>query len=253
MSEYVKWDLYEQGYGMITLHRPERRNALSLDMIEELQTLLKDARDLDIKALVITGAGDQAFCAGGDLNDFHAGLSSQEAFSALYPMKEVLYELSRFPVPTIALLNGHTRGGGCELATACDFRYAAEGSTIGFVQGDLGISPGFGGGALLYHRIHPLKAYEMLVQSRVYGTEEAIHTGWLQGIIREETIAEDIDNIMKPFLSKTIDQAKHFKQQYVKQQIPLSLSADMDDEVRRCSNLWGNEQHKEAVQGYQKS
>ncbi|MCD5322577.1 MULTISPECIES: enoyl-CoA hydratase/isomerase family protein [Pontibacillus] len=253
MSEYVKWDLYEQGYGMITLYRPERRNALSFDMIEELQRLIRDARNLELKALVITGAGTETFCAGGDLNDFHADLSSQEAFSALYPMKEVLYELSRFPVPTIALLNGHTRGGGCELATACDFRYATEGSTIGFVQGKLGISPGWGGGAMLYQRIHPLKAYEMLVQSRVYSTEEAIQLGWLQGIIHEDTLAEDIDHILQPFLQKNLDQLIHFKQQYVKQQIPLSLSADMDDEVRRCSNLWGNEAHKEAVERFQKS
>src|SRR5690625_5646758 len=86
------------------------------------------------------------FCAGGDLINFHGELTPDEAFSRLYPMKEVLYDIASFPVPTICLLNGDALGGGCEIATACDFRIAKETTKFGFVQSKLGIVPGWGGG-----------------------------------------------------------------------------------------------------------
>src|SRR5699024_12371085 len=95
---------------------------------------IKIARNRDIKFLIITGAGEKMFCSGCDLNHLHGDLSSDEAFKELYPMKECLYELVSFPVPTVCLLNGDALGGGCEIATACDFRIGKKGTKFGFVQ-----------------------------------------------------------------------------------------------------------------------
>src|SRR5690625_4132257 len=102
-------------------------------MAKELMTILEEAKEDPPKFLVITGRG-KMFSAGGDLLDLHGELSADEAFSRLYPMKEVLFELVNFPMPTIGLLNGNALGGGCELATACDIRIAKNTSEFGFVQ-----------------------------------------------------------------------------------------------------------------------
>src|SRR5699024_12828906 len=108
------------------------------------------ATNSEMTGLIITRAGEKMCCSGGDLNHLQGDLSSDEAFKELYPMKECLYEPVSFPVPTVCLLNGDAVGGGCEIATACDFRIGKKGTKFGFVQSKLGIIPGWGGGELLY-------------------------------------------------------------------------------------------------------
>lgn len=250
MSKGIKFFLKDNEYAMITLNRPNNRNAITKQTIEELKDALEKAKAEPIKCLIITGEGDKAFCSGGDLHEFHSDLTTEEAFSLLYQMKEVLFEIARFPVPTIAFLNGHAMGGGCELATACDFRYAKNSSKFGFIQGRLGITPGWGGGALLYHRINPLHAYEMLVSSNVYTTGELMGKGWLQGTYEEDRYDELFQEVISTFTKKDVEQIQLFKTQYKKQQIPVYLSTEMDEEVRNCANLWGNETHKRALQEF---
>src|SRR5690625_1393663 len=106
-----------QQYVTITLNRPEKLNAISESMVTTLNKAIEKAKSLEIKCLVLTGAGNRMFSAGGDLNYFHSELTEEQAFERLYTMKDVLYKLVDFPVPTIALLNGDALGGGCELAT----------------------------------------------------------------------------------------------------------------------------------------
>src|SRR5690625_2983163 len=122
-------------------------------MAEQLSQLLEEIREHPISFLVIKSAGDTVFCAGGDLNDFHGSLNEEEAYNTLHIMKQVLFQIVTFPVPTICLLQGNALGGGCELATACDIRIAKENTSFGFVQSNLGILPGWGGGALLYEKL----------------------------------------------------------------------------------------------------
>ncbi|MYL33034.1 enoyl-CoA hydratase/isomerase family protein [Pontibacillus yanchengensis] len=250
MYNTIRFDIHEAGYAQMTLSRPDQRNAVSLEMVEELKDALERAKEADIKCLVVTGEGSDAFCSGGDLYDFHADLTSEDVFSTLYKMKEFLYDLARFPLPTLAILNGHALGGGCELATACDFRYGPEWASYGFIQGRLGIIPGWGGGALLYKRLPSLVAYRMLVESKPFSAAQCLEMGWLQDIYDQSFIKEEMERILQPFLSKSTDQIKEFKQQYIRYEFPISLSVEMDEEVRRCSTLWGNDQHKKAVNSF---
>ncbi|KGX88553.1 enoyl-CoA hydratase/isomerase family protein [Pontibacillus litoralis] len=250
MFQTIKLHIHEEGYGELILSRPECRNAVSFQMIEELTEALKQAKEMDLRCLVVTGRGQKAFCAGGDLRDFRPDLSESEAFKALYQMKEVLYELARFPVPTIAMLNGHAVGGGSELATACDFRYGQQEASFGFIQSHLGIMPGWGGGALLYHRFPTLIAYQMLIEAKAYSASESLRLGWLQGVYEHTSYQEELEKILKPFLGKSVEQAREFKQQYIRYEFPVSLSVEMDEEVRRCSTLWGNDKHKQVVKAF---
>ncbi|WP_347860672.1 enoyl-CoA hydratase/isomerase family protein [Salimicrobium sp. PL1-032A] len=136
---------YENAVATVKLNRPEKRNAVNRQMTEELSKVLRTLKeDEHVKSLILTGEGEEAFCAGGDLNELHGDLTEVEAYSLLSPMRDVLYELATLPIPTLAWLNGDARGGGCELASACDVRYGRMKSDYGFIQGRLGIVPGWG-------------------------------------------------------------------------------------------------------------
>lgn len=246
MSELVQYQDYKEGYGLIRLNRSEKHNAISSDMAKELLEKIQTAKNTNIKFLVITAAGERMFCAGGDLNTLHGDLNSDEAFSKLYPMKECLYELVSFPVPTICLLNGNALGGGCEIATACDFRIGKEGTKFGFIQSTLGIVPGWGGGVLLYEKVNPNFAYQWLVEGNVHGVDYLKKHGWIHNIVASEEW-EDLNSILQPYLTKSIEQMKVLKAQFNKKISVLSLSAEMNDEVRQSATLWGSHEHQEAI------
>lgn len=249
MFETISYETDSSGYVLIRLNRPEKRNAVSLQMAEELGEALKQAEKEDIKCLVITGAGDRAFCSGGDLKDFHGEMSEMESYRTLSAMKNVLYDIATFPVPTICLLNGAARGGGCELATSCDFRYARENTNFGFVQGKLGITPGWGGGALLYQRISPVKAHHWLITSEVYDAEKLKEWGWIDRIIPDDQW-NDLSKILSPFIEKYSEQMRTFKKQYLSQLSLTRLYEEMEREVQSCSKLWDSEPHKKAVEDF---
>lgn len=246
MFKTIQYETFSDGYSMITLNRVKKRNAVSIEMVQELRLAIKQARETKIKFLVITGSGDRMFCAGGDLKDLHGGLVANEAFHQLYAMKEVLYDLVSFPVPTICLLNGDAVGGGCEIATACDFRIAKASTKFGFVQTKLGITPGWGGGALLYEKVHPSFAYSWLVEAEMYDAEFLQDKGWIHRIVSSEEW-ENQAKILSSYTSKSLAQMEILDKQYKQKVGVLGLSALMDDEVRNCANLWDSKAHIEAV------
>ncbi|HLR40263.1 MAG TPA: enoyl-CoA hydratase/isomerase family protein [Virgibacillus sp.] len=249
MLETVQYQYNKAGYSVIKLNRVEKHNAISNEMISALKNCLEQVKQDDIKCLVITGSGDKMFCAGGDLINFHGELTPDEAFSHLYPMKEVLYEIASFPIPTICLLNGDALGGGCEIATACDFRIAKETTKFGFVQSKLGIVPGWGGGTLLYEKVHPTFAYQWIMEGEIFDASTLKEQGWIHHIIPEEEWG-DYDSILKTYLSKSTAQMHYLKSQYLKKMTALALSAQMNEEVRNCANLWDSAEHKEAVEKF---
>src|SRR5699024_7524433 len=106
-----------------------------------------------------------------------------EAEQRLLQMNEVLEKIIRFPVPVVALLNGNALGGGCELATACDIRIAKTGSVFGFVQSNIGILPGWGGGAILYKKVAASFALDWLTKGNLYAADELLEKGWVHQII----------------------------------------------------------------------
>lgn len=240
-----------KGYGVICLDRPNKHNAISQRMAREFSHCLKIAKDDDIKFLVITGSGDKMFCAGGDLQELHGELLPDQAFAYLYPMKEVLYDILTFPVPTICLLNGSALGGGCEIATACDIRIAKEASYFGFVQTKLGIIPGWGGGVLLYEKVPASFAYQWLMEAECYDALYLHKRGWIQRIALSKDYC-DHDKLLQPYLAKSKEQMHILKDQYKKKLSVLSLSAEMNEEVRNCAKLWDSEAHKEAVRHFLK-
>ncbi|MEI3606736.1 enoyl-CoA hydratase/isomerase family protein [Pseudogracilibacillus sp. SE30717A] len=240
----------KKDYGVVFINRPEKRNAISIEMANDLSRLLEGIKERPIKFLVVKSAGDSVFCAGGDLNDFHATLNEEEAYQTLHIMKQVLFQIVTFPVPTICLLQGNALGGGCELATACDIRIAKQDSKFGFVQSNLGILPGWGGGALLYEKVHSSFALKWLTEGNMYSSSFLLQKGWLHEVINESDW-EDEERMLSKYTNKSYEQLSHLKSQYLEALSVPSLLEKMEKESARCSSLWASEQHQKVVQKFQ--
>lgn len=242
--------LYEEkSYGILTLNRPEKRNAISIEMAQKLSSLLTEIKNRPISFLVIRSAGEGVFCAGGDLNELHGQLSEQEAYDTLAIMKHVLFQIISFPVPTICLLQGNALGGGCEIATACDIRIAKEDTSFGFVQSNLGILPGWGGGAILYEKVPSSFALQWLTEGAIYPANFLLNKGWLHHVIAHENW-HDLDAILQAYIKKSNQQMTYLKAQYHTAIDLENLGQHMEEESSRTAKLWSSEHHHQAVQSF---
>ncbi|MGE1161894.1 enoyl-CoA hydratase/isomerase family protein [Peribacillus simplex] len=244
--QMIKVEKDIRGIMKILINRPEKRNAVNYQLMDELKSILsKAARDDEVKLLVLTGAGSEAFCSGGDLSEFQDLHTEEEAFAMLSKMGEILYTLAVFPKPTFALINGSAVGGGCEIATACDFRLAKSGAKLGFVQGTLGITTGWGGASLLLEKIPEQKALKLLLDAKIHKAEEAKEFGFVDEIVGEgldgwEKFAED-------FLRHETGVLMAYKRLLVQKWEYSGLRGRMDAEIRECSKLWASDEHHDAV------
>lgn len=171
---------------LITLNRPEALNAITSEMADALSAAVdRAAADPDLRALILTGAGPRAFCAGGDLYELADRTSEPDGFEISFRMTDVLRRLELLPVPTLAALNGLARGGGAEIALACDLRYLAENATVGFTQIRLAVTPGWGGGHRLLRTVGYARALDWLLAGRVLSAEQALAAGLVQRVLPE--------------------------------------------------------------------
>ncbi|GGA83816.1 enoyl-CoA hydratase/isomerase family protein [Ornithinibacillus halotolerans] len=249
MTKLIRYEIFPDNFSVITINRPEKRNAISLEMANELITIMDRAEKEPIKFLVITGAGEKMFCSGGDLNDFHGELSKEEAEKRLSKMMEVLYRIAIFKVPTIALLNGSAVGGGCEIASACDIRIAKTGTKFGFVQSNLGIIPGWGGGILLSKRVHPSFANQWIMEGNILEVEQLEMKGWVHRVVPIKEFG-DMKTTLQPYINKSFHQMKILKGLFKEHINVQSLKEMMMNEVQHCATLWETNEHKEAVQAF---
>jgi enoyl-CoA hydratase/carnithine racemase len=141
MTDPVRLDAGE--VSTITVDRPEKLNALTVDALDAFDDALAAAEDAGARAVIVTGAGDTAFVAGADIA-FMRDLSTDEARSYTAQGHRLMRRIEDFPAPVIAAINGYAFGGGMELALACDIRIASERAVLGQTEIDLGIIPGWG-------------------------------------------------------------------------------------------------------------
>jgi enoyl-CoA hydratase len=187
----------EDAVAVLTIDRPEAMNALDVGTLEELRDRLVEARDDDgVLALVLTGAGDKAFAAGADIK-YMSALSVEEAKEWGGLGHEVGKLLETRPKATIAAINGFALGGGCELALACDLRYAASTAKLGQPEVNLGIFPGWGGTQRLARVCGLGVAKDLILTGRVVDADEALRIGLVNGVFEPDEL-----------LPKTLDVAK---------------------------------------------
>jgi enoyl-CoA hydratase len=172
----------EEGVATVLVDRPDAMNALDVATLTELRERLHEQRDdAAVRAVVLTGAGDRAFIAGADIK-YMSGLGSDGAKEWGALGHDVATLLETMPKPTIAAINGFALGGGCELALACDFRYASSSAKLGQPEINLGIIPGWGGTQRLARVCGIGFAKELILTGRVVDADEALQRGLVNAV-----------------------------------------------------------------------
>lgn len=179
---------------VLGIDRVHKHNALSpviLQQLDEQLTLLQGQPD--VRALVLTGEGEQAFIAGNDIEHL-AQAEAHEAFALMEAGQRLVQRLRDYPKPVVAMVNGYALGGGLELALACDFIIASRRASFGFPEIALNTFPGWGGTQLAVRAVGLARAKEMIMSGRRYSAEEAWETGLVNRLVepdelRDETLA----------------------------------------------------------------
>ena len=239
----------EKDYLQITLNRPRVKNAIDFEVMDTLEQAIEQVKkDVRIKALVITGAGD-VFCSGGDLRVFHLLDNQQDAFQMLSRMGSVLYKLVTLEKPVFAFLNGPAVGGGLELAAACDLRYVKKGTTMGFIQIHQGITTGWGGGTILLEKVPQAIGMKWLMSGLRFSAEEARSYGFINGIM-SEVDDEAIKLVVEPVIKSNLEALMAYKKIAIRKIEASDLQNRIQDEIKRCSELWVMPDHVKAVERF---
>lgn len=172
---------------IITLNRPEALNALSFTVLKEIGEAIDRAAALNIRALVFTGAGEKAFCAGADIKAL-MGRTVMEERAGAQLGQSTFAKLDTFKVPSIAAINGYAFGGGLELAMACTFRVASAKAKLGLPEIKLGLIPGYGGTQRLPRLVGEARALEIVLTGKTLDAQEALAIGLVNRVVEGDVL-----------------------------------------------------------------
>ena len=178
-------------FALITLNRPDALNALSFALIADLARAFDEVAASDARALLITGAGAKAFCAGADIKEL-TGRSLSAQKQGAETGQAAFAKLDKLPMPSVAIINGYAFGGGLELALACTFRVATANAKMGLPEIKLGLIPGYGGTQRLPRVIGEARALEMIMTGRTMDAQEALRNGLVHRLIEGEAVVAGI-------------------------------------------------------------
>ncbi len=200
MSEQARAILLEieDRLAVVTLNRPEVRNAIDATMVNELHDALDGLlADGEVQALVLTGAGEKAFAGGADI----AQLRERGSVDALRTINASLFnKIEALPFPTIAAIRGYALGGGCEMAMACDLRVAGEGAKFGQPEVALGIIPAAGGTQRLPRLVGLGRAKEIVFTGRILDAAEALQIGLVNGVVPDAEVLDAAKKLARDIL-----------------------------------------------------
>lgn len=186
----------------ITLNRPDKFNALSMALINELRrAFLAADHDENVRILIITGAGDKAFAAGADIAEFQ-GMSALNASRFAKNGQHVFYLLEKLKKPSIAAVNGLALGGGCELAMACSMRVASENAKFGQPEVNLGIIPGYMGTQRLPRLVGKGIAMEMILTGNHIRADEAHRIGLVNKVVPRDELMTTCEKMAADIIAK---------------------------------------------------
>lgn len=193
----------EENIFTITINRPYKLNALNQTVLDELDTAMDEVySDKNIKAVIITGAGEKAFVAGADISEFLA-VKDDEGSSLSKKGQDIFFKIENCPKPVVAAVNGFALGGGCELAMSCHFRLASNNAKFGQPEVNLGLIPGYGGTQRLTMLIGKGKAMELMMTGNMIGADEARTLGLVNYVESAENLISKTKELLKTILSKS--------------------------------------------------
>lgn len=221
MTQLVRFELLDGCIGLITLSRPEAANAMSVQLLQELSTTLDNINgDPAVRVVLLTGAGEKAFCAGADLKE-RKGMPDRQVKQIVQLIGATVAKVEALAQPVIAVLNGVAFGGGLELALACDLRLAAAHAKIGLTETSLGIIPGAGGTQRLPRLIGIGKAKELIYTARRLNAEEARSYGIVEYVHEAHEVLEKAQQL-------ALEMAKNAPLSLVQAKIAMNQGVEVD-------------------------
>ncbi|CAB3911210.1 enoyl-CoA hydratase/isomerase family protein [Achromobacter mucicolens] len=187
---------------VIELNRPEALNALNAQTLAELDAALDEVEASDSKAIVFTGAGDKAFCAGADIAELQKRSLAEHLANARLG-QSIFDRIHQSARPSVAVIHGFAFGGGLELALACTFRIATPRAKMGLPELKLGLIPGYGGTQRLPRLIGESRAAELILSSATVSAEEALRIGLVNRIVEDGAPADLGSAYMAPFVAQS--------------------------------------------------
>jgi len=208
---YLKTEVRENGIGILTISAPQSLNALNSALIAELDDFLTQLDTDKVRVLVITGDGDRSFVAGADISEM-AHLNEAEGLAFGQHGAEAFRKLEDLPIPTIAAINGFALGGGCEIAMACDIRYAATNAKFGQPEVGLGIIPGFSGTYRLPKLIGQGMAKELIFSGKAIRADEALRIGLVNAVHEADQLMPAVLSLAEQILKNAPIAVRHAKE-----------------------------------------
>jgi len=226
---------HEDRIATITLNRPEKRNAVSFQLVEDLIGALGSIDKSDSQVVIITGAG-KAFCAGLDLEELKSliGKSHEQNLKDSATMANLFRTIYDFPKPTIAAVNGAAIAGGTGIATMCDFTLAVPEAKFGYTEVKIGFVPAIVSSYLVFQVGHKI-ARDLLMTARLFDATEALRYGLVNEIVPAENLmarARELANVLLENSPSSVQATKRLINGFIKDQLDVQVAAAVKDNAR---------------------
>jgi enoyl-CoA hydratase len=231
----------------LTINRPQALNALNRKTLTEIGEAIAMI-GADVRALIITGAGDRAFVAGADIAEMQS-LTPEEATRMSRLGQEVFSSIEALPIPAIAAVNGFALGGGCELAMACDLIYASSRARFGQPEVKLAVIPGFGGTQRLSRLVGPQLARELIYTGRIIDAECAHRIGLVAGVFEPTELLEACRSTALE-IAKAGPLAVAAAKQAILRGADVPLSQALEMEAKAFGELFGSRDQSEGMAAF---
>jgi enoyl-CoA hydratase len=236
------------GVARLTVDRPDALNAMNTETLGEIESAIAEAEDEEARVLVLTGAGDDAFIAGADI-DYMKEFSTPEALAYAERGQGIVRDLREFPGVTIAAINGYAFGGGCEFALACDLRVASERAVIGQTEIDLGIIPGWGGTQLLQRLVSDELARRLIFFGDRLDATDAHEHGLIGEVVAHDDLYDHVDEMAAELAAKP-RHALYAAKEALNAYHEAGGEGAMTVERRAWSGLFGTHDQREGMDAF---
>jgi len=240
----------DEGLVLLTLNRPQVANAMNTQMGRDLLVFFDavNADPLAHRAIVITGTGDKAFCAGGDLKE-RQGMTDETWQAQHLLFERMIRGFIGCPVPVIGAINGAAYAGGCELALCCDFLYAAETARFALTEVSLGIMPGAGGTQNLPRAVGERRAKEIILTGRPFSAMEAYEWGMVNRLCTPEKLLDETLETARRIADNapiSVRQAKHA----IRYGLQMDLASAMMFEIEAYNRMVPTADRREGIASF---
>jgi len=234
---------------IVTLNRPEKKNALNNQLIKELDHVIEEIKnDAEAGAVIITG-NEQSFAAGADITEISTIATPIDAHRFEFSIQSLFIKIEDLEKPVIAAVSGLALGGGCELALACDLRIAAENAIFGQPEIKIGVIPGGGGTQRLPRLVGLGRAKELLYTGEPIDAQEAYRIGLVNKVVPVGSVMEEANKLAEKLISRPAFALKMIKMA-VNEGINMDIKSAITHEARCFEIIFSTEDQKEGVNAF---